>query len=115
MVKHLDALDTLDATGHIVLFNRAMDPLLINTGAAGGGFGIRGRGAIKAAEAGAIGVLVRSLTHALDTVPYRGHELPRRHLREFLLQPFPPSMPRGWLNLTRICKKMMRPSRSVLR
>ena len=27
----LDALDTLDARGHIVLFNRPMDPLLINT------------------------------------------------------------------------------------
>ena len=32
VVRHLDALDTLDATGHIVLFNRPMDPLLINTG-----------------------------------------------------------------------------------
>ena len=73
VVKHLDALDTLDATGHIVLFNRAMDPLLINTGAAYGGvWDQRGRGAIKAAEAGAIGVLVRSLTHALDTVPHTG-------------------------------------------
>ena len=30
----VDALDTLDARGHIVLFNRPMDPLLINTGAA---------------------------------------------------------------------------------
>ena len=26
VVRHLDALDTLDARGHIVLFNRAMDP-----------------------------------------------------------------------------------------
>ena len=37
VVRQLDALDTLDARGHIVLFNRPMDPLLINTGAAYGG------------------------------------------------------------------------------
>ena len=73
VVRHLDALDTLDARGHIVLFNRPMDPLLINTGAAyGGAFDQRGGGASAAAEAGAIGVLVRSLTHALDTLPHTG-------------------------------------------
>ena len=73
VVRHLDALDTLDARGHIVLFNRAMDPLLINTGAAyGGAFDQRGGGAAAAAKAGAIGVLVRSLTHALDTLPHTG-------------------------------------------
>lgn len=73
VVRHLDALDTLDARGHIVLFNRPMDPLLINTGAAyGGAFDQRGGGASAAGEAGAIGVLVRSLTHALDTLPHTG-------------------------------------------
>ena len=73
VVRHLDALDTLDARGHIVLFNRAMDPLLINTGAAyGGAFDQRGGGASAAAKAGAVGVLVRSLTHALDTLPHTG-------------------------------------------
>ena len=73
VVRHLDALDTLDVRGHIVLFNRPMDPLLINTGAAyGGAFDQRGGGASAAAEAGAIGVLVRSLTHALDTLPHTG-------------------------------------------
>ncbi|MEE2838720.1 MAG: M20/M25/M40 family metallo-hydrolase [Bacteroidota bacterium] len=73
VVRQLDALDTLDASGHIVLFNRPMDPLLINTGAAyGGAFDQRGGGASAAAEAGAIGVLVRSLTHALDTLPHTG-------------------------------------------
>ena len=73
VVRHLDALDTLDARGHIVLFTRPMDPLLINTGAAyGGAFDQRGGGASAAAEAGAIGVLVRSLTHALDTLPHTG-------------------------------------------
>ena len=81
VVRHLDALDTLDATGHIVLFNRPMDPLLINTGAAyGGAFDQRGGGASAAARAGAIGVLVRSLTHALDTLPHTGSlRLQRRH------------------------------------
>jgi len=73
VVRNLDALDTLDARGRIVLFNRPMDPLLINTGAAyGGAWDQRGRGAIAAAKAGAVGVLVRSLTHALDTVPHTG-------------------------------------------
>ncbi|MGB1056925.1 MAG: M20/M25/M40 family metallo-hydrolase [Flavobacteriales bacterium] len=73
VVRQLDALDTLDARGHIVLFNRPMDPLLINTGTAyGGAFDQRGGGASAAAEAGAIGVLVRSLTHALDTLPHTG-------------------------------------------
>ena len=73
VVRHLDALDTLDAKNHIVLFNRPMDPLLINTGAAyGGAYDQRGSGASAAAKAGAIGVLVRSLTHALDTLPHTG-------------------------------------------
>ena len=63
VVRQLDALDTLDARGHIVLFNRPMDPLLINTGAAyGGAFDQRGGGASAAARAGAIGVLL-SLIH----------------------------------------------------
>lgn len=73
VVKSLDALDTLDAKGKIVLFNRAMDPVMINTGAAyGGAWDQRGLGAVAAAKAGAVGVLVRSLTHALDTVPHTG-------------------------------------------
>ena len=73
MVKDVNALDTLRASaiaGRIVLFNRAMDPVLINTGAAyGGAVDQRGNGASAAAKAGAIGALVRSMTHALDTLP----------------------------------------------
>tara|TARA_B100000780_G_scaffold139525_1_gene97727 strand:+ start:1304 stop:2719 length:1416 start_codon:yes stop_codon:yes gene_type:complete len=76
VVKQLTDLDTMDAdltNGKIVLFNRAMDPVLINTGAAyGGANDQRGRGAIAASRVGAIGALVRSLTHSLDTLPHTG-------------------------------------------
>ena len=74
VVKHLHELkDRDDIKDKIVLFNRAMDPLLINTGAAyGGANDQRTYGAIEAAKVGAVGVLVRSLTHSLDTIPHTG-------------------------------------------
>ena len=76
VVKHLSDLDTMPRSkteGKIVLFNRAMDPVLINTGSAyGGANDQRGQGAIYASKAGAIGALVRSLTHSLDTLPHTG-------------------------------------------
>ena len=75
-VKDLSALESMSreaVEGRIVLFNRPMDPALINTGAAyGGAIDQRGNGASTAAEAGAIAALVRSLTHALDTLPHTG-------------------------------------------
>lgn len=75
-VKRLGDLDTTPRSaveGKIVLFNRPMDPLLINTGAAyGGAFDQRSDGASAAARYGAVGALVRSLTHALDTFPHTG-------------------------------------------
>jgi hypothetical protein len=75
-VKSLDDLSSLPAEeveGRLVLFNRPMDPVLINTGAAyGRAVDQRGRGAIAAAEVGAVGALVRSMTHALDTLPHTG-------------------------------------------
>ncbi|MDC1360642.1 M20/M25/M40 family metallo-hydrolase [Flavobacteriales bacterium] len=50
-----------------------MDPVQINTGSAyGGAYDQRGNGASAAADVGAIGALVRSLTHALDTLPHTG-------------------------------------------
>lgn len=76
VVKHLSDLDTMPrrkTKGKIVLFNRAMDPVLINTGSAyGGANDQRGQGAIHASKAGAVGALVRSLTHSLDTLPHTG-------------------------------------------
>lgn len=76
VVKELDELKRMPrekVEGRIVLFNRPMDPVLINTGSAyGGAIDQRGSGASAAAEAGAIGALVRSLTHALDTLPHTG-------------------------------------------
>lgn len=86
IVKQLTDLELLDPEmthGKIVLFNRAMDPVLINTGSAyGGANDQRGQGAIYASRAGAKGALVRSLTHSLDTLPHTGamyysEEVPR--------------------------------------
>ena len=75
-VRNFDELDALgreEVEGKIVFFNRPMDPVLINTGAAyGGAYDQRGKGASKAAEYGGIAALVRSLTHALDTFPHTG-------------------------------------------
>ncbi len=75
-VRYLEDLDSIGRNAiedRIVLFNRPMDPLLINTGAAyGGAFDQRSDGASRAAMYGAKGVLVRSLTHALDTFPHTG-------------------------------------------
>ena len=76
IVKHLSDLDTMDADfvkDRIVLFNRAMDPIQINTGSAyGGAWDQRGLGAIAASKVGAKGALIRSLTHSLDTLPHTG-------------------------------------------
>ena len=76
VVKQLEELQNLpsDQTkGRIVLFNRPMDPVQINTGSAyGGAYDQRGNGASAAAAVGAQGALVRSLTHALDTLPHTG-------------------------------------------
>jgi hypothetical protein len=57
----------------IVFFNRALDPTKINTFEAyGGAVEQRSRGAIEAASMGAVAVLVRSMTLALDDVPHTG-------------------------------------------
>ncbi len=61
------------AAGKIVFFNRPMDPALLNTFEAyGGAVDQRSRGAIQGATAGAVAVLVRSMTRAVDGVPHTG-------------------------------------------
>ena len=75
-VKNFDELAELGEArvkGKIVFFNRPMDPTLIDTFAAyGGAANQRGGGPSEAARYGAIGVVVRSLTTALDDNPHTG-------------------------------------------
>ncbi len=72
-LEDLEALPREQVAGKIVFFNRPMDPLMINTGSAyGGAFDQRSDGASAASRQGAVGTLVRSLTHALDTFPHTG-------------------------------------------
>ncbi len=74
-VKSFDELKDLgdQAKGKIVFFNRAMDPSLLDTFAAyGGAVEQRVQGAVEGAKAGAIAVLVRSMTTSLDNFPHTG-------------------------------------------
>jgi hypothetical protein len=75
-VKSFDELRQLGVEkvrGKIVFFNKAMDPMLINTGAAyGGAYEIRGDGPSEAARYGAIGCIIRSLTLAEDKYAHTG-------------------------------------------
>lgn len=61
------------ARGKIVFFNRPMDPALVDTfHAYGNAADQRVQGAAEAAKAGALAVLVRSLTTSLDDSPHTG-------------------------------------------
>ncbi len=75
-VRSLDAVDSLGrkgVEGKIVFFNRPMDPTIVNTFAAyGGAVDQRGAGASRASKYGALGVIVRSMTNRLDTIPHSG-------------------------------------------
>lgn len=70
----IEALKTSDVKGKIVFFNRPMRPQDVIPGTAYGGAGDqRNRGPAEAAKYGALGVLTRSLTHALDDNPHTGN------------------------------------------
>lgn len=75
-VKSLDEVEQLgkeNIEGKIVFFNRPMDPKQIRTfNAYGGAVDQRVFGASKAAQFGAVAVLVRSMTTRLDDFPHTG-------------------------------------------
>ncbi len=75
-VKSLDEVDELgkaNIEGKIVFYNRPMDPKQVRTfNAYGGAVDQRVYGPAKAAEYGAVGTLVRSITTRLDDVPHTG-------------------------------------------
>lgn len=69
----LDDLATHDVKGKIVFFNGPMDPTRIIPGYAYVAAGKqRNKGPGEAAKHGAVGVITRSLTHALDDHPHTG-------------------------------------------
>jgi len=71
--EELEVLGKQKIEGKIVFFNRPMDPTFINTFAAyGRAANQRTRGASRAAPYGALAVIVRSLTTALDDHPHSG-------------------------------------------
>lgn len=71
--EELEALGKEKIEGKIVFFNRPMDPVLINTGAAyGGAYEIRGSGPSEAAKYGAVACIIRSLSTADDKFPHTG-------------------------------------------
>lgn len=71
--EELRKLGESGVKGNIVFFNRAFDPKSIETFVAySGAVDQRGQGAIEAAKLGAVAVIVRSMTHALDDHPHTG-------------------------------------------
>lgn len=69
----LERLGEAGIKGKIVLFNRPMDPTKIRSfDAYGGAVDQRVHGASKAAQYGAVGVLVRSMTQQHDDFPHTG-------------------------------------------
>ncbi len=71
--KELEKLGRKKIEGKIVFFNRPMEPRLIETGKAYGGcVDQRWGGAMNAAKYGAVGVIVRSMTHKFDHFAHTG-------------------------------------------
>ncbi len=72
-IEDLERLGEKGIKGKIVFFNKPFDPKVINPSEAYGAcVGQRYSGASKAAEYGAVGVLVRSMTHKHDNSPHTG-------------------------------------------
>lgn len=72
-LNEVDSLGRKGVEGKIVFYNRPMDPRLTNTFAAyGGAVDQRGAGAARAGKYGAVGILVRSMTNRIDTIPHTG-------------------------------------------
>ncbi|MDP3071653.1 MAG: M20/M25/M40 family metallo-hydrolase [Opitutaceae bacterium] len=72
-LEEIAALSREQVAGKIVFFNRPMDPAIIRPGTAySTGVGVRSRGPSAAARLGAVAVIVRSMTHALDDLPHTG-------------------------------------------
>ncbi len=72
-IEELKALGSEAVKGKIVFFNRPMDEELIRTFQAYGGcVDQRYAGAMEAGKLGAVGVIVRSVTHSLDDLPHTG-------------------------------------------
>lgn len=72
-IEDLHKLERSETEGKIVFFNKPMDPLAINTGAAYGGVhDVRTKGPSEAAKMGAVACIIRSLTLAEDRFPHTG-------------------------------------------
>ncbi|MEQ8908695.1 MAG: M20/M25/M40 family metallo-hydrolase [Vicingaceae bacterium] len=71
--EELEALGEAEVKGKLVFFNRPMDKKLISTGEAYGGcVNQRWAGASEAAQFGAVGVFVRSMSHHKDQHAHTG-------------------------------------------
>jgi len=72
-LEELEQADSLQVRGRVVFLNKAFDQRPVNSMAAYGGcIDIRFDGARLAASKGATAVMIRSLTHRLDTFPHTG-------------------------------------------
>lgn len=72
-IDEVDKIGRAGIEGKIVFYNRPMDNTQINTFSAySGAVDQRGSGASKAAEYGAVGMIVRSMTTRLDDIPHTG-------------------------------------------
>jgi hypothetical protein len=72
-INDLDKINPAEIKGKIVFFNRPMDPRIIHTfNAYGTCVDQRVYGAVKAAQYGAVAVVVRSMTLKIDDFPHTG-------------------------------------------